>query len=52
MVALFSRVVIQRTSPYEEALEKLLESPKMPQVYNHIQNKIMVSSLYLIMFID
>jgi hypothetical protein len=27
MVALFSRVVIQRTSPYGEALEKPLESP-------------------------
>jgi hypothetical protein len=48
MVALFSRVVIQRTGPYGEALE----SPKMPQVYQHIQNKIIVSSLYLIMFID
>jgi hypothetical protein len=24
----------------------------MPQVYHHIQNKIIVSSLYLIMFID
>jgi hypothetical protein len=27
MIALFSRVVIQRTGPYGEALEKLLESP-------------------------
>jgi hypothetical protein len=27
MVALFSLVVIQRTSPYGEALEKQLESP-------------------------
>jgi hypothetical protein len=27
MVVLFSRVVIQRTSPYGEALEKPLESP-------------------------
>jgi hypothetical protein len=27
MVALFSRAVIQRTSPYGEALEKQLESP-------------------------
>jgi hypothetical protein len=52
MVALFSRVVIQRTGPYWETLEKPLESPKMPQVYHHIQNKIIVSSLYLIMFID
>jgi hypothetical protein len=52
MVAQFSRVVIQRSSPYGEALEKPLESPKMPQVYRHIQNKIIVSSSYLIMFID
>jgi hypothetical protein len=42
MVALFSRVVIQQTSPYGEALEKPLESPKMPQVYHHIQKKIIV----------
>jgi hypothetical protein len=35
MVALFSRVVIQRTGPYGEALEKPLESPQMPQVYHH-----------------
>jgi hypothetical protein len=48
MAALFSRVVIQRTGPYEEALEKPLESPKMPEVYHHTQNKIIVSSLYLI----
>jgi hypothetical protein len=52
MVALFSQVVIQRTGPYGEALEKPLESSKIPQVYHHIQNKIIVSSLYLIMFID
>jgi hypothetical protein len=36
MVALFSRAVIQKTSPYGEALEKPLESPKMPQVYHRI----------------
>jgi len=52
MVALFSRVVSQRTGPYGEVLGKQPESPKMPQVYHHIQNKIIVSSLYLIMFID
>jgi hypothetical protein len=52
MVALFSWVVIQRTGPYGEAFEKPLESPKMPQVYHYNQNKITVSSLYLIMSID
>jgi hypothetical protein len=53
MVALLSRVVSQRTGPYGEVLGKRPESPKMPQVYYHrIQNKNIVSSLYLIMFID
>jgi hypothetical protein len=52
MVSLFFWVVIKRTGPYREALEKPLESPKIPQVYHHIQNQIIVSSLYLIMFID
>jgi hypothetical protein len=52
MAALFSQVVIERTGPYREALEKSLESPKMPQVYHYVQNIIIVSSLYLIMFIN
>jgi hypothetical protein len=51
MVALFFRVVSQQTGPYEEILGKQPESPKMPQVQHHTQNKIIVSSMYLIMFI-
>jgi hypothetical protein len=38
MVVLFSRVVIQRTSPYGEAHEKPLESPQMSQYHHHNQN--------------
>jgi hypothetical protein len=43
MVALFSRVVIQRTSPYGEALEKQLESPKVSPVRRHNHNDNIVS---------
>jgi hypothetical protein len=35
MVVLLSRVVSQRTGPYEEALGKPPEPPKMSQVHNH-----------------
>jgi hypothetical protein len=34
MVALFSRVVSQRTGPYREVLGKQLEPPKVSQVHN------------------
>jgi hypothetical protein len=43
MVVLFSRVVIQRTGPYGEVLEKQPEPPKVSQVHHHIQNNIIVS---------
>jgi hypothetical protein len=43
MFALFSWVVSQRTFPYGEVLGKQPESPKMPQVQHHSQNKIIVS---------
>jgi hypothetical protein len=52
MVALFSRAVIQRTSPYGEALEKQLESPSMLQVYHHNQKGKQCIINNLIMFID
>jgi hypothetical protein len=52
MIALFSQVVPQQTGPYGEVLGKHPESPKMPQVQHHIQNKIIVLYMYLIMFID
>jgi hypothetical protein len=45
-------VVIQRTGPYGEALEKPLESPKMPQVYHHIQKGKQRIINNLIMFMD
>jgi hypothetical protein len=51
-VALFSWVVSQRTGPYGEVLRKQLESPLVPQIRHHIQNKIIVSQMYFIMFID
>jgi hypothetical protein len=38
MVALFSWVVIQRTGPYEEVLEKQPEPPLVSQDHNHNQN--------------
>jgi hypothetical protein len=38
MVALFSRVVIQRTGPYGEVLEKQTEPPLVSQAYNHNHN--------------
>jgi hypothetical protein len=43
MIVLFSRVVIQRTCPYGEALGKQPEYPKVSQVHHHIQNNIIVS---------
>jgi hypothetical protein len=43
MVVMFSRVVIQRTSPYGEVLGKQPESPKVSQVHHHIQNNIIIS---------
>jgi hypothetical protein len=43
MVLLFSRVVIQRTGPYEEVLGKQPESPKVSQVHHHSQDIIIVS---------
>jgi hypothetical protein len=43
MVVLFSRVVIQRTYPYEEVLGKQPESPKVSQVHHDILNNIIVS---------
>jgi hypothetical protein len=52
MVALFSRAVIQRTSPYGEALEKQLESPLGPQVFHHDQKGKQRIIDNLIMFID
>jgi lantibiotic modifying enzyme len=38
MTAQFSRVVIQRTSPYEEVLGKQPEPPLLSQAHNHNQN--------------
>jgi hypothetical protein len=46
MVALLSRVVSQQTGPYGEALEKLLEPPKVSQAHPH-----RIISVH-IMFID
>jgi hypothetical protein len=43
MVALFSRVVIQQTGPYEEVLGKQPESPLVSQVHHHMQNKNIIS---------
>jgi hypothetical protein len=43
MVARFSRVVIQRTGPYEEALEKPPEPPKVSPVQHHNQDIVNVS---------
>jgi hypothetical protein len=43
MVTLFSRVVIQRTGPYREVLEKHPESPKISQGHHHNQDSIIVS---------
>jgi hypothetical protein len=43
MVALFSRAVIQRIGPYEEALEKPLEPPKVSPVQHHNHNDNIVS---------
>jgi hypothetical protein len=52
MAALFFRVVIQRTSPYGEALEAQPESPSLSQVHNHNQNIKQCIMKCLIMFID
>jgi hypothetical protein len=38
MVVLFFRVVIQRTGPYGEVLEKQPKSPKVIQVHHHNQD--------------
>jgi hypothetical protein len=38
MATLFSRVVIQRTGPYEEVLGKQPEPPLVSQAHNHNQN--------------
>jgi hypothetical protein len=38
MAALFSLVIIQRTGPYGEVLEKQRESPLVSQAHNHIHN--------------
>jgi hypothetical protein len=43
MVALFSRVVIQRIGPYGEVLRKQPESPLVSQVHHQLQNKNVVS---------
>jgi hypothetical protein len=43
MVALFSWVVIQRTGPYGEVLEKRPESPKITQAHHHNQYIINIS---------
>jgi hypothetical protein len=43
MVALLSRVVSQRTGPYGEALEKLVEPPKVSPVQHHNHNDNIVS---------
>jgi hypothetical protein len=43
MVALFSRMIIQRTGPYGEALEKTPEPPKVSPVQHHNQDIINVS---------
>jgi hypothetical protein len=43
MVALFSRAVIQGTGSYREALEKLLEPPKVSLVQHRNHNDNIVS---------
>jgi hypothetical protein len=43
MVALFSRVVSQRTGPYGDILRKQRESPKASQVHHHNKDSIIVS---------
>jgi hypothetical protein len=43
MIALFSRVVSQRTGPYREVLGKQLESPLVSQIHHHNQDNIIVS---------
>jgi hypothetical protein len=43
MDALFSRVVIKRTGPYEEVLKKQPESPLVSQAHNKKKNRNIVS---------
>jgi hypothetical protein len=43
MVALFSRVISQRTGPYREVLGKQPESPLVTQAQHHNQDNIIVS---------
>jgi hypothetical protein len=43
MVALFSRLVIQRTCPYGEGLGKQPKSPKVTQAHHHNQDIMSVS---------
>jgi hypothetical protein len=43
MAALFLRVVIQRTGPYGEVLEKPPDPPLLSQAHNHNQDIIIVS---------
>jgi hypothetical protein len=43
MVALFSRVVSQRTGPYGEVIRKQPESLKVSQVHHHNKDSIIVS---------
>jgi hypothetical protein len=43
MIALFSRVVSQRTGPYGEVLGKQPESPLVSQIHHHNQDNIIVS---------
>jgi hypothetical protein len=50
MVALLSRVVSQRTSPYGEVLRKQPEPPRISQDHQHQQDNSIINSH--IMFID
>jgi hypothetical protein len=43
MVVLFSRVVIQQTSPYGEVLGKQPETPKVSHIHHHDQDITSVS---------
>jgi hypothetical protein len=52
MVALFSRVVSQRTCPYGEVLGKQPKPPKVSQVHNHNQGESSYNKVFLIMFVD
>jgi hypothetical protein len=52
MVVLFSQVVIKRTGPYGEVLEKQPDSPLVSDVHHHIQNKTSFHKVIHIMFFD